>query len=415
MNLIQKAEQKGYFGPYGGAYVPEMMRPALEELAAAYQMLRQDPVFLPELDTLLCRFVGRPSPLLEAERWQAEHPGVKILLKLESHNHTGAHKINNVLGQMLLARRMGKKEIVAETGAGQHGLATAAGAAKLGLPCKVFMGAHDVQRQHPNVFSMKLMGAEVISVESGNRTLRDAVNAAMKYWIEHQPNAYYLLGSVLGPHPYPSMVRDFQSVIGREVRTQLLAQYGLDRPDLMVACVGGGSNAMGFFNDFLSDEAVCLVGVEAGGESNEPGRHARRFGGGFPGVAQGYRSYFLQEADGQLLDTHSLSAGLDYAGVGPQLAELHDSGRIEFVAVSDEEALDAYRFLACTEGIIPALESAHAVAQARKTAAKLKPGSVMVVNISGRGDKDLFITAPRLDRTGWFGFLQEEVRREKDA
>lgn len=415
MDLIQKPDKYGYFGPYGGAYVPEMMRPLLDELASVYEDSRQDAVFQDELQLLLNRFVGRPSPLYEAERWQKEHPGVRVLLKLESHNHTGAHKINNVLGQMLLAKRMGKREIVAETGAGQHGLATAAAAAKLGLTCRVFMGAVDLRRQHPNVFAMKMMGAKVVPVTSGGCTLRDAVGEAMKYWIEHQPDCYYLLGSVLGPHPYPTLVRDFQSVIGREVRTQLLAQYGLSRPDLMVACVGGGSNAMGFFNEFLRDDPVRLVGVEAGGESGEPGRHARRFGRGFPGVAQGYRSYFLQEPDGQLLETHSVSAGLDYAGVGPQLAELHDTGRIDFVGESDVDVLEAYGFLARTEGIIPALESAHAVAHARKLAMDLRPGSVMVVNISGRGDKDLFITAPRLDRTAWYDFLQEEVRREQDA
>ncbi len=414
MNLINE-DKPGYFGPYGGAYVPEMMRTVLDELAFAYDEARHNLGFLQELDTLLCRFVGRPSPLLEAERWQSEHQGVKILLKLESHNHTGAHKINNVLGQMLLAKRMGKREIVAETGAGQHGLATAAVAAKLGMPCKVFMGALDVRRQQPNVFAMKLMGAEVIAVESGAQTLRDAVSEAMRYWIEHQPDCYYVLGSVLGPHPYPTMVRNFQSVIGREVRTQLLSQHDICRPDVMVACVGGGSNAMGFFYEFLSDETVRLIGVEAGGRSDQLGDHARRFGGGGRGVAQGYSSYFLMDEGGQLHDTHSISAGLDYAGVGPQLANLYDQERIRFDSVRDDEALDAYRFLARTEGIIPALESAHAVAYAQKLTSKLDSGTVMVVNISGRGDKDLFITAPQLDGRDWFDFLKEEVRNERNA
>lgn len=406
----------GYFGPYGGAYVPEMMRPVLDELSEAFRCCVADEAFRGELQGLLNRFAGRPSPLCEAKRWQERAKGGRILLKLESHNHTGAHKINNVLGQMLLAQRMGKREIVAETGAGQHGLAVAAAAAKMGLPCKIFMGGLDLKRQRPNVFAMTLMGAEVVAVDSGGRTLKDAVGEAMKYWIEHQPECHYLLGSVLGPHPYPEMVREFQAVIGRELRAQLLEQFHIHRPDVMVACVGGGSNAMGFFSEFLNDGEVRMIAVEAGGRSQRPGDHARRFGaGGRRGVAQGYSSVFLMNDDGQIQDTHSISAGLDYAGIGPQLASLRDRERIHFVHADDEEALAAYAFLARCEGIIPALESAHAVAYARKMAEEMDEGSVMVVNISGRGDKDLFITAPRLDGAAWHDFLQEEVNRVQES
>jgi tryptophan synthase beta chain len=402
-----------YFGPYGGRFVPEMLVPALDELAEAYFQVRRNRDFAAELDRVRKQYAGRPTPLTLAENLTRKAGGGKIYLKMEGLAHTGAHKINNVLGQLLLARRMGKTCIIAETGAGQHGLATAAGAAKFGLDCKIFMGEIDIRRQQPNVFTMKLMGAEVIPVREGTKTLKDAVNAALKYWIEHLPTTHYLLGSALGPFPYPVMVRDFQSVIGREVKRQLLKLENR-RPDVLVACVGGGSNALGLFHPFLADRSVRLCGAEAGGRSDRPGDHALRFGkNGRCGIVQGYKSYFLQDEDGQVLPTHSISAGLDYAGISPELAYYRDRGRIEFAAISDAEALAGFQTLCREEGILPALESAHAVALGLKIAVGLPQEKIMVINISGRGDKDLFIAARALDGENWRNFLKGEASREE--
>jgi tryptophan synthase beta chain len=402
-----------YFGPYGGRFVPEMLVPALEELAEAYFAFRREPDFERELDRLRKQYAGRPTPLYLAENLARKAGGCKIYLKLESLAHTGAHKINNVLGQLMLARKMGKTCVIAETGAGQHGLATAAGAAKFGLDCKIFMGEIDIRRQQPNVFFMKLMGAEVIPVRDGSRTLKDAVNAAMKDWIEHLPSTHYLLGSALGPFPYPVMVRDFQSVIGREVKSQLLKLENR-RPDILVACVGGGSNSLGLFTPFLSDPRVRLCGAEAGGRSDRPGDHAVRFGkDGRCGIVQGYKSYFLQDENGQVLPTHSISAGLDYAGISPELAYYRDQGRVKFAAVSDGEALAGFQTLCREEGILPALESAHAVALGLQLAPGLEQDKIMVINISGRGDKDLFIAARALDGDNWREFLRVEAGHEE--
>ena len=401
-----------YFGSYGGRFVPEMLLPALEELDRAYNACAGDRTFQKELADLLKNYCGRPTPLYYAENLTKHCRGAKIYLKLEGLAHTGAHKINNAVGQALLARRMGKKRLIAETGAGQHGLATATVAARFGLECKVFMGEVDIQRQQPNVFFMKLLGSEVAPVPYGSRTLKDAVNAALKYWIENLSDTYYLLGSALGPHPYPLIVRDFQSVIGREVREQIMEAEGR-LPDTLVACVGGGSNSLGLFHAFLPQKEVAMIGVEAGGRGSGPGDNAVRFGnaGGRVGVAQGYRSYFIQDENGQLLPTHSISAGLDYAGVGPELAHLHDTGRITFTAVSDDEALAAVQALSRREGIIPAMESAHAVAYVLKLAPTLPKDHILIINISGRGDKDLFISARALDRRNWLDFLAAEVNR----
>lgn len=400
---------KMYFGPYGGQYVPEMLISALDELETAYERLSQEDGFQKELKNLLTHYAGRPTPLYFAENLTSITGGSKIYLKLEGLAHTGAHKINNVLGQALLAKKMGKSSLVAETGAGQHGLATATAAAKFGLECKIFMGEKDIKRQYPNVYAMRLLGAEVIPVEFGTKTLKDAVNAAMKYWIEHLADTHYLLGSALGPFPYPRIVRNFQSVIGREVKEQI--RKAEDRlPDLLVACVGGGSNAIGLFSPFLEEEKIQFYGVEAGGIGPEPGFHARRFSvHSRPGIAQGYKSYFIQNEDGQISPTHSISAGLDYAGIGPELAYLHDIKRIHFDSVSDDEALGAFETLTKTEGIMPALESAHAVAYAIKLASNLPKDNLMVVNISGRGDKDIFITARKLDFKNWINFLKSET------
>lgn len=395
---------------FGGRYVPEMLMPALNELADAFKRYRSDSAFTAELSRLSRDYTGRPSPLCFAENLSGQTDGNRIYLKLESHNHTGAHKINNVLGQALLAVKMGKTELIAETGAGQHGVATAAVAAKLGLKCRVFMGEEDIARQYPNVFSMKLYGAEVIPVCFGSRTLKDAVNAAMKFWIENLDGCHYLLGSALGPAPYPEIVRHFQSVIGLETACQL-EEFGIRTPDALVACVGGGSNALGFFHPYIDSETVSLFGIEAGGTGPGTGNNAIRLGGeGSIGVAQGYKSFFLQNSDGQILPTHSISAGLDYPGVSPVLAELHRKRRVQFKGITDSEALNAYRTLAETEGIIPALESAHAVAFALKLAEESRFKNI-VVNISGRGDKDMFITAPELDANSWSEFLRREVKR----
>ncbi len=377
---------KGHYGEYGGQFVPETLMYPLEELEAAYEAARQDPQFHADLDHLFRNYSGRPTALYFAERLSRTWGGPKIYLKREDLNHTGAHKINNCLGQGLLATRMGKKRIIAETGAGQHGVATATVCARLGLECDVYMGEEDIRRQELNVYRMKLLGARVVPVSSGSKTLKDAINEAMRDWVTNVRTTYYMLGSVLGPHPYPMMVRDFQSVIGRETRTQILETEGR-LPDVLVACVGGGSNSIGLFYDFIEDRQVRMIGVEAGGRSTKLGDHAARFAGGKPGVLHGTFSYILQDEDGQVVPTHSVSAGLDYPSVGPEHATLHDMGRVEYTAILDDEALDAFGELSRLEGIIPALESAHAVAQAKKL--KLPGDRIVVVNLSGRGDKDV--------------------------
>jgi len=385
----------GRFGPYGGRYVPETLMAALEELEAAYEAAKQDPEFQRELDELLRQYAGRPTPLSYASRLTEKLGGARIYLKREDLLHTGAHKINNCLGQGLLARRMGKRRIIAETGAGQHGVASATVCALLGFKCVVYMGSEDMQRQELNVFRMRLLGAEVCAVNSGSRTLKDAINEAMRDWVTNVRTTHYLLGSVLGAHPYPIMVRDFHRCIGKEAREQILAQAGR-LPNAVIACVGGGSNAMGAFYEFIPDKKVELIGVEAGGRSSELGQHAARFRGGSPGVLQGTFSYVLQDDSGQIATTHSVSAGLDYPSIGPEHAALHDSGRAEYVAASDAEALEACVTLARTEGIVPALESAHAVAECIRRAPRMKKDEILIVNISGRGDKDMGILTKEL-------------------
>ena len=384
-------DQLGHWGKYGGRFVPETLMAPLEELTAAYLSSRDDESFQSELQDLLSNFAGRPTSLFHAARLTDHAGGAKIYLKREDLLHTGAHKINNTIGQVLLARRMNKRRIIAETGAGQHGVATATVCAVFGLECVVYMGAEDMRRQALNVFRMQLLGAEVREVNAGSRTLKDAINEALRDWVTNVGDTYYLLGSALGPHPYPLMVRDFQSVIGREARRQILEQEGR-LPDVLVACVGGGSNSIGLFYPFLEDENVRMIGVEAGGLGDELGQHAARFntsGGGRPGVLQGTMSYVLQNANGQVATTHSVSAGLDYPSIGPEHAFLHDSGRVEYSSVSDAEALEAFQLLSRLEGIIPALESAHAVAHAIKVAGELGREEVLIVNLSGRGDKDI--------------------------
>jgi tryptophan synthase beta chain len=381
----------GKFGPYGGQFVPETLMPALGELATAYGEAQADRSFHREFQHLLETYVGRPTPLTHAKRLSQQLGGAQIYLKREDLAHSGAHKINNALGQALLAKRMGKKRIIAETGAGQHGVATATACALLGLECAVYMGTVDMARQQPNVFRMKLLGAEVRGVESGTRTLKDAINEAIRDWVTNVGDTYYLLGSALGPHPYPTMVRDFQSIIGREARAQILEQAGR-LPDTLIACVGGGSNAIGLFHDFISDEAVEMIGVEAGGAGIAGGKHASRFGDprvGRVGVLHGAKTFVLQTPDGQIAETHSISAGLDYAAVGPEHSYLHDNERAFYTSATDDEALAAFSTLCRTEGIIPALESAHAVAEALKRAPTMLPDQIIVVNLSGRGDKDL--------------------------
>lgn len=377
---------KGHFGDYGGQFVPETLMHPLEELEQAYEAAQRDPEFHAELDRLFRNYSGRPTPLYFAERLTRAWSGAKIYLKREDLNHTGAHKINNCLGQGLLAVRMGKKRIIAETGAGQHGVATATVCALLGLECDVYMGEEDIRRQELNVFRMKLLGARVVPVSSGSKTLKDAINESMRDWVTNVRTTYYMLGSVLGPHPYPMMVRDFQAVIGREVRAQILEQEGR-LPDVLIACVGGGSNAMGLFFEFVGDKQIRMVGVEAGGRGPTLGDHAARFSGGRPGVLHGTFSYILQDEDGQVVPTHSVSAGLDYPAVGPEHALLHESGRVEYTSINDEDALRGFHELSRLEGIIPALESSHAVAQAKKLG--LPAGQVAVINLSGRGDKDV--------------------------
>jgi tryptophan synthase beta chain len=385
-------DQRGHFGPYGGRFVSETLMDALEELEALYQRLSADPDFQAEFDYDLAHYVGRPSPLYLAERLTAKVGGAQIYLKREDLNHTGAHKVNNTIGQALLAKHMGKPRVIAETGAGQHGVATATVAARLGLKCQVYMGADDVQRQSLNVYRMKLLGAEVIPVTSGSRTLKDAMNEAMRDWVTNIDDTFYIIGTVAGPHPYPKLVRDFQCVIGREARAQCLTQYG-KLPDALVACVGGGSNAIGLFHPFLEDTGVAMYGVEAGGLGLETGQHAAPLAAGRPGVLHGNRTYLMEDDAGQIIETHSVSAGLDYPGVGPEHSWLKDIGRVNYVSATDEEALTAFRELTRVEGIMPALESAHAVAYAMKLAATMRPDQTIVVNLSGRGDKDIHTVA----------------------
>ncbi len=387
-------DERGYFGEYGGRFVPETLMPVLDELAAAYNQAKADDAFWSEFEALSRDYSGRPTPLYLAERLTEHCGGARIFLKREDLAHTGAHKINNALGQGLLARRMGKRRIIAETGAGQHGVAAAAVCAKLGLECIVYMGEEDMRRQSLNVFRMRLMGAEVRPVSGGSRTLKDAINEAIRDWVTN-PDTYYLLGSVVGPYPYPVMVRDFQSVIGRETREQILAQTKR-LPDYIVACVGGGSNAIGIFYPFLADKEVKLIGVEAAGRGLNTGEHAAPLMAGTVGVLHGTKSYILQDKDGQIRETHSISAGLDYPGVGPEHSYLKDSGRATYVAVTDEEALDGFQLLCKTEGIAPALEPAHAIFYAAKMAASLEKEQIIVVNLSGRGDKDMDIVAQAL-------------------
>jgi tryptophan synthase beta chain len=386
--LGQLPDARGHFGPYGGCFVAETLMGPIRELKEAYELYAQDPEFLAEFHQDLKHYVGRPSPLYLAHRWTKKLGGARIYLKREDLNHTGAHKVNNTVGQALLAKRMGKTRIIAETGAGQHGVATATVAARLGLECVVYMGEEDIHRQAPNVFRMKLLGAKVVSVTSGSKTLKDALNEAMRDWVTNVDNTYYIIGTVAGPHPYPAMVRDFNSVIGREAREQVLEQAGR-LPDALIACVGGGSNAMGLFYPFIDDREVALYGVEAGGDGIRAGRHAAPLTAGRPGVLHGNRTYLMEDADGQIIPTHSISAGLDYPGVGPEHAWLKDTGRAQYVTIDDREALAAFHDLTRTEGIIPALESAHALAQAGKLAPTMREDDIIVINLSGRGDKDI--------------------------
>jgi tryptophan synthase beta chain len=388
-------DERGRFGLYGGRFVAETLMPCILELEQAWEVARRDPAFQAELDLWLADYVGRPSPLYFAERLTEELGGAKIYLKRDELNHTGAHKINNCIGQALLAKRMGKQRIIAETGAGQHGVATATVCARLGLDCVVYMGERDIERQQPNVFRMRLLGAEVRPVSSGSRTLKDAMNEALRDWVTNVETTFYLIGSVAGPHPYPAMVRDFQAVIGRETRAQILAKEGR-LPDVLVAAVGGGSNAMGLFHPFLDDREVRLVAVEAAGEGLDTGLHAAAMLRGRPGILHGSRSYLLQDEDGQVIEPHSISAGLDYPGIGPEHSWLKDIGRLEVTAATDREALDAFRLLARLEGILPALEPAHALAATAKLAPQLPKDTLLVVNLCGRGDKDIYTVARHL-------------------
>ena len=387
-------DERGHFGAYGGRYVAETLMPLILELEAAYVAAKADPAFQKELDYYLEHYVGRPSPLFFAERLTRHLGGAKIYFKRDELNHTGSHKINNCMGQILLARRMGKKRIIAETGAGQHGVASATVSALFDLPCVVYMGATDIERQAPNVFRMKLLGAEVRPVTSGAGTLKDALNDALRDWVANVESTFYIIGTVAGPHPYPAMVRDFQSVIGRETKEQMLRQEGR-LPDMIIACIGGGSNAMGLFHPFLDDSGVEIVAVEAGGHGIETGRHAASLTGGRPGVLHGNKTYLLQDADGQITEAHSISAGLDYPGIGPEHAWLHDTGRVDYVSATDEEALEAFKLCARLEGILPALEPAHALAEVMKRAPKMRKDQSIVMNMCGRGDKDVFALAER--------------------
>ena len=388
MTHYQQPDARGHFGPYGGRFVSETLVHALDELRAAYEESRDDPQFQAEFRRELAQFVGRPSPIYHAARTSRELGGAQIYLKREDLNHTGAHKINNTIGQALLARRMGKPRVIAETGAGQHGVATATICARFGLECVVYMGSEDVKRQSPNVYRMNLLGAKVVPVESGSRTLKDALNEAMRDWVTNVENTFYIIGTVAGPHPYPQMVRDFQRVIGEECLTQMPALIGR-QPDAVIACVGGGSNAMGIFYPYIPFKNTRLIGVEAAGEGLDSGKHSASLQRGSPGVLHGNRTYILQDENGQITETHSVSAGLDYPGVGPEHAWLKDIGRAEYVGITDKEALEAFHYLCRTEGIIPALESSHAVAYAMKLARTMKPEQNILVNLSGRGDKDI--------------------------
>jgi tryptophan synthase beta chain len=388
MPSYQQPDATGHFGIYGGSFVSETLTHAISELREAYARYQHDPQFLAEFNYELAHFVGRPSPVYHAARMSREQGGAQIYLKREDLNHTGAHKINNVIGQALLAKRMGKPRVIAETGAGQHGVATATICARYGLECVVYMGSEDVKRQSPNVYRMNLLGATVVPVESGSRTLKDALNEAMRDWVTNVENTFYIIGTVAGPHPYPMMVRDFQSVIGNECLTQMPEMTG-GQPDVVIACVGGGSNAMGIFHPYIPYEKTRLIGVEAAGEGLDSGKHSASLQRGSPGVLHGNRTYILQDDNGQITETHSVSAGLDYPGVGPEHAWLKDIGRAEYVGITDKEALDAFHYLCRTEGIIPALESSHAVAYAMKLAAAMKPDQKILVNLSGRGDKDI--------------------------
>jgi tryptophan synthase beta chain len=391
-------DEKGHFGKFGGRFVAETLMPLILDLEKHYAAAKSDPAFKAEMDYLLKDYVGRPSPLYFAERLTEHCGGAKIYLKREELNHTGAHKINNCIGQILLAKRMGKKRIIAETGAGQHGVATATVAARFGLPCVIYMGEVDIERQQPNVFRMKLLGAEVRPVKSGSRTLKDAMNEALRDWVTNVHDTFYIIGTVAGPHPYPMLVRDFQSVIGVETRAQMLEKEGRI-PDSLVACIGGGSNAMGLFHPFLDDKDVDIYAVEAAGEGLETDRHAASLAKGVPGVLHGNRTFLLQDADGQITEAHTISAGLDYPGIGPEHAWLHDVGRVNYVSATDKEALDAFQLLSRIEGIIPALETSHALAQVIKLAPKLPKDHLMAVCLSGRGDKDIYTVAKALGVT----------------
>jgi tryptophan synthase beta chain len=393
-NPYNLPDAKGHFGPYGGIFVSETLMHALEELKQMYEKYRQDPEFIAEFQRELKHYVGRPSPIYHAKRLSDELGGAQIYLKREDLNHTGAHKVNNTMGQALLAKRMGKPRVIAETGAGQHGVATATMAARFGLECVVYMGSEDIKRQSANVYRMKLLGASVVPVESGSKTLKDALNEAMRDWVTNVENTFYIIGTVAGPHPYPMMVRDFNSVVGKECLWQMPEHIGR-QPDAVLACVGGGSNAMGIFYDYIPHANVRLIGVEAAGSGIASGKHAATLTAGTPGVLHGNRTYLLQDANGQITETHSISAGLDYPGVGPEHAWLKDSKRAEYVAITDDEALDAFHKLCRIEGIIPALESSHAVAQAMKIAPTMPKDKVLLVNLSGRGDKDMHTVAEK--------------------
>ncbi|HAX92145.1 MAG TPA: tryptophan synthase subunit beta [Rhodospirillaceae bacterium] len=397
-SLRNVPDDNGHFGPYGGRFVAETLMPLVLEVEKAYNASKDDPEFQKELDYYLKYYVGRPSPLYYAPRMTEKFGGAKIYLKREELNHTGAHKINHCMGQILLAKRMGKTRIIAETGAGQHGVATATVAALFNLPCTVFMGELDIERQRPNVFRMRLLGAEVRAVKTGSRSLKDAMNAALQDWVSNVDNTFYIIGTVGGPHPYPAMVRDYQSIIGREVREQLMEAEGR-MPDSLVACVGGGSNAMGLFHEFLDEPTVNIHAVEAAGHGLLTGMHAAALTGGRAGILHGMRSYFLQNEDGQIQEAHSISAGLDYPGVGPEHAWLHDNGRVSYVSITDNEAMEAFQLCCKLEGIIPALEPSHALAYVAKIAPTLPKDHLMVVNLSGRGDKDIFTVADRLGVT----------------
>jgi tryptophan synthase beta chain len=394
MKMVDLPDAHGHFGPYGGIFVSETLSQAIDELNAAYQRYRIDPDFIAEFRYELKHYVGRPSPVYHAKRWSRLIGGAQIYLKREDLNHTGAHKINNTVGQALLARRMGKRRVIAETGAGMHGVAAATVATRYDMQCVVYMGSADIERQSANVYRMKLLGATVVPVESGSKTLKDALNEAMRDWVTHVDDTFYILGTVAGPHPYPMMVRDFQSVIGEECRTQMPELAGR-QPDAVIACVGGGSNAMGIFYPYIALDGVRLIGVEAAGEGIATGRHAASLCAGKPGVLHGNRTYLLQDTNGQILETHSVSAGLDYPGVGPEHAWLKDTGRAEYVSITDDEAIQAFHDLCRYEGIIPALESAHAVAYAVKLARELDADRILLVNLSGRGDKDMHTVARR--------------------